>query len=1624
MIYTLYSFKGGVGRSMALANLGEMFHEKGLRVIMIDWDLEAPGLETYFYPSTTDHSQLTVVRAHLGLIDMLTAYKHAFPKFAARRTTPVATLPTPEREQYARDLERASNVARKVLEEANVPSFLLDTEERETPQTLPEFLDDLYRPRTSSAVRSEISGPLADSPFREYLQCVRPPDTRQNGLYLLSAGARADDGFGRYAATVQDFAWSEFYAAYEGRQYFTWFRQQLRAIADVILIDSRTGVTEMGGVCTRHIPDVVVSFCAPNFQNIDGVVRVVSGLNKKEVKQARNDRHVDVLIIPARIDDSESDRLGEFSQSFAEKIERDTFVPEPLQDLDRPLWNLQIPYIARYNYREERVIGANTPSPDPATQKLIDAYRRIAVYLAVLAPPDHRLCGVFAGEIATAFPHLSKTTPQMAPVVSETWVERPQEVQNLKQVLLQRAASPQVSRLAVWGLAGSGKTSLVARVCRAPEIVAAYPDGILWLTVDRSWTPSEAQEWLRTSLGMSRQTGERALQQTLSDRRFLLVADDVWQLGDVEAVFKFGAQCTQIVITRDLSVASQFSDVLISVGLLTNDEALALLKTDIMPLAAPDDPRFDLSQQMVQWALGATLARAALERRLAQGEVLSAAWETLRDAFRRHEILAFDQMGAADRTTSVARTLKESIARLNVEEKSLLLLIAKASDGLMLADTTRVEISKPTPGSTDPAKRLRRLADLGLVRVDERAGYVRVHPLIHAYLFAEGELEDQPSGQTKTRRVSSSMDKQNAAADDVEHAKRILRGVNAALDEIQLLAERLKDGRYFCYARRLFARARYHPDAARQPAPRILKLIQRQALCTYRDPDLPHEARFADALAILAQGDLNGLEPSSETLGLAGAVYKYQWKISGRRRDLERSLAFYERGAARSLEEDYGYTAINAAFVLDLLAHQERPDAPDVARRRAEQARNFREQITTSLPLLAAQKPHAWLKNEWWFFATLAEACLGLGRHDEARYWLREGLAVDPPDWQLESTTRQVAALAVAQDQDLAEGAEAYRVLRILVGEATTALRAITIGKVGLALSGGGFRASLFHIGVLARMAELDMLRHVEVLSCVSGGSIVGAHYYLEVRRLLQEKADAEIVREDYIDIVHRLEHEFLVGVQKNLRTRLFASWWANARTIVQPSYTRTTRLGDLFDRHIYARVLDGHHGARWLNDLYIRPKGGPPNFNPKVDNWRQSAKAPILLLNATTLNTGHNWQFAVSWMGEPPLGASSPIDRNDILRRMYYWEAPLRHRRVRLGRAVAASACVPALFDPIEFNGLFPDRVVRLVDGGVHDNQGIAGLLEQECSVMLISDASGQMNTEDSPSGELPVVALRANNVLMARVREAEFRELDLLRRSGALNDLVYLHLKKDLEVSQIDWIDCEDPYESLDEVRPTQQQPAQLTSYGIPRTVQRRLAGIRTDLDSFSDTEAYALMLSGYRMADTEFKECLRHWPLTEARRAPWRFLSIEQAVIGAPGQEYQHAGLLRLLAVSAARGFKIWCLRPLTAALLLLLMAFCIIGLIMAFALRTELQWSLSWPVAQGALLGSVATIAGLFLLAWSVHRLCHTGKSLTVIATGLLMVTVGWLVALLHLAIFDCLYLATGRSRQRAGDSLRP
>src|SRR6185369_2704667 len=132
---------------------------------------------------------------------------------------------------------------------------------------------------------------------------------------------------------------------------------------------------------------------------------------------------------------------------------------------------------------------------------------------------------------------------------------------------------------------------------------------------------------------------------------------------------------------------------------------------------------------------------------------------------------------------------------------------------------------------------------------------------------------------------------------------------------------------------------------------------------------------------------------------------------------------------------------------------------------------------------------------------------------------------------------------------------------------------------------------------------------------------------------------------------------------------------------------------------------------------------------------------------------------------------------RHPLLR----WLQPIDYRRVRLGHAVAASSCVPGLFEPLVLPKLYPGKTVRLVDGGVHDNQGVASLLEQDCNVLLVSDASGQMTTDDDPANSALDVVLRASSISQERVRWTEYRELEARRRSGLLSGLMFIHLRKD---------------------------------------------------------------------------------------------------------------------------------------------------------------------------------------------------------------------------------------------------
>ena len=682
-----------------------------------------------------------------------------------------------------------------------------------------------------------------------------------------------------------------------------------------------------------------------------------------------------------------------------------------------------------------------------------------------------------------------------------------------------------------------------------------------------------------------------------------------------------------------------------------------------------------------------------------------------------------------------------------------------------------------------------------------------------------------------------------------------------------------------CKADEAFSQARRVLKRRCEPVPPSDELREQWALMTSKDPDLAASVRHDWALQILGA---NLEKSSAETLGIAGGIYKRRWDWDGRTTSLEQSLLHYlapvDRGWTPGMSlEDHdrggngvtamdGYPAINAAFVCDLLAKQTKDPTSQAAYRARADALRLRitKAITVSrTPPDAAG--HSWLvvtaaPTDYWSHATVAEAWFGLADVATAEDLLHTAAKLNPDPWKRRTTADQLARLGSLRGIDYTD---TIRVVQALVGGGATGpayVKSVLVGKVGLALSGGGFRASLYHLGVLARLAESDLLRHVSALSTVSGGSMVGAAYYLRLRHLLQTKP--EPTREDYVDLVEALIEDFRKGTDANLRTSLLTDFKACQAILTGDDVVYADRMAAAIWTTLYSRAAQGDPALAsdpQMASLGISPAGADGDFHPRYHNIFRTAKVPALILNATSLNTGHSWHFTTQSMGESPFSIVDGADALPRLRRSYYRDGSGKVARpVTLSQAVGASACVPGLFAPLRMDELYKDSAVRLVHGGVYDNQGALALLQDDCTVLIVSDAAGQLGLSSAPGGGHVSPLLRAMDIFQERMRLASFDRLRAARENEQLAGLAYVHMKQDLQAAPVDWLNCEDPSRDGDQL-PGGVNRNPRTSYGVWKEHQENLAAIRTDLDVFSDIEAAALMASGYMAMDVAVRRLI---------------------------------------------------------------------------------------------------------------------------------------------------------------------
>jgi NTE family protein len=236
---------------------------------------------------------------------------------------------------------------------------------------------------------------------------------------------------------------------------------------------------------------------------------------------------------------------------------------------------------------------------------------------------------------------------------------------------------------------------------------------------------------------------------------------------------------------------------------------------------------------------------------------------------------------------------------------------------------------------------------------------------------------------------------------------------------------------------------------------------------------------------------------------------------------------------------------------------------------------------------------------------------------------------------------------------------------------------------IALCLSGGGFRAALFHLGALRRLNELGVLGQVDTISSVSGGSIVSAHIATKLRW--------PIVTVDPLD------------------------WNVVAQTF--RAFTST----DLRTHVILKRALPWN----WF-DSTTGVKGLEAAYESRLTSLRlaQLPERPRFVFCSTDMAYGVAWVFERDRAGDYQAGYLGPTASN--------WP---------LARAVAASSCFPPVFDPMPIDvdpaqltggnaplGRARDACInglRLSDGGVYDNMGLEPVWKSAATV-LVSDGGG----------------------------------------------------------------------------------------------------------------------------------------------------------------------------------------------------------------------------------------------------------------------------------------------------------
>ena len=272
-----------------------------------------------------------------------------------------------------------------------------------------------------------------------------------------------------------------------------------------------------------------------------------------------------------------------------------------------------------------------------------------------------------------------------------------------------------------------------------------------------------------------------------------------------------------------------------------------------------------------------------------------------------------------------------------------------------------------------------------------------------------------------------------------------------------------------------------------------------------------------------------------------------------------------------------------------------------------------------------------------------------------------------------------------------------------------------------LCLSGGGYRAMLFHLGSLWRLNELHYLSKLDRISSVSGGSITSGALALNWTKL---GFDAN-------------------GFAQNFDQQL-----------TQPIRNMASQTVDV------SSILEGAFGgvSKHIVDHYNK-------FLYHNATLQQIPDAPRFVFNATSLQTGVLWRFSKPFMGDWKVGL-------------------VRNPKVELATAVAASSAFPPLLspcvldlDPNSFDPATPAapgitlpdfrKQIVLADGGVYDNLGLETAWKS-CKTILVSNGGGALSLDVAPKHDWLSQTNRVLLIIYSQVVTLRTRDIVELFKLG----------------------------------------------------------------------------------------------------------------------------------------------------------------------------------------------------------------------------------------------------------------